>query len=306
MATKQFKLRAFRIENNIVTQKESNVMNLLETKLKTTIANDRRMLLNEKDKDEDLICNYNIKPNDYVWGSSLRITPSEEVLNIPDDLFKEERIVLQELDSLKDQGSIIYKSHFYFLISNKFLVTTLPGNITISRFQTYINWFLEDLRNEELFEFTPDVKDSPMYQLKNLKKISVSDPVLDEKTAENSGVDSLKSEKKLLSLNTLKGLFSDISSYDEAKLSEIVSAELLLKFRKPNQMSKEDYQSTLGAYLKPISDTDNITFYPKNGPSVKGSEILNIKEVQIEKLESKNISENQLMQEMEMFLRELK
>lgn len=51
MATKPFKLRAFKIENSIVTQSESNVMDLLESKLATTIANDRRMPLNQNDRE---------------------------------------------------------------------------------------------------------------------------------------------------------------------------------------------------------------------------------------------------------------
>lgn len=70
-------------------------------------------------------------------------------------------------------------------------------------------------------------------------------------------------------------------------------------------MSKQDYQNALGAYLKPISDTENVTFYTKSGQSVQGNDILNIKEVKVEKLESNNISESQLMQEMESFMREL-
>lgn len=273
-------------------------MEWLSQKLLNTVANERRMLLNEKDKEEDLICNYDLSNPNYLWGSSLRITPSDEVLNIPDNLFNEEKIILQELDSLNDSGEIIYKSHFYFLLSNEYLITTLPGNITISRFQTYINWFLMDLRNDILFEFTPMIKGSPIYQLRNLKRISVSDLIIEEK--------SNQSERKTLSLRMLKSLFSDVTSYDETLLSEIVSAELLLKFKKPKQMSKQEYQDALGAYLKPISDTDNITFFPKSGPPVKGKEILNIKEVEIERLESKNISEKHLMQQMELFLSELK
>lgn len=249
--------------------------------------------------EKDLICNYSIHSGKYIWGSSLRITPSDEVLNIPDSLFSQNRIELQELNSLEDQGTIIYKSHFYFLLSNSFLITTLPGNITISRFQTYINWFLENLREQEIFEFTPHVKNSPNYQLRNLNKISVSDPILEKE-------ESSSSERKMLSLDMLKNLFSDVSSYDETVLSDIVSAELLIKFKKPKQMNKEEYQNALGAYLKPISDTDNLTFYTKDGQSVNGSEILNVRQVKIEKLESNNISENQLMQEMELFLKELK
>lgn len=300
MSTKSFKLRAFKVQNNIVTQKQSEILNLLTSRLENTNAGQRRMALNQTDDDEDLICNYIIKPNDYVWGSSLRITPSENILNIPDTYFGKKKIVLQELESLKNQGKIIYKSHFYFLASSNFLVTTLPGNVTISRFQTYVNWFLSEVRDEEFFEFTPDIKDSPIYQLRSLKRIRILDSII-----EGQNDSSLKSERKKISLETLKSFFSDVNTFDETTLSEIVSAELFLKFKKPKIMTKENYQDALGSYLKPISDTDNVTFYPKKGQVVSGSEILNVKEVNIEKLKSGNINEKNLMQEMELFLREL-
>lgn len=305
MKTKPFKLRAFKIENPNITQTKSDVMDLLKQRLSETVANQRRMLLNQNDKDEDLICNYDDSNSKYIWGSILRISPSDEVLNIPDSLFEEEKIVLQELDNLKDQGSIIYKSHYYFLISNEYMITTLPGNTTVSRFQTYINWFLTNLRNE-VYEFTPMIIDAPIYQLKNLSKISIQDPILEENKDENTEDFSTYNEKKSLSLKYLKSLFSDVISFDEAKLNEIVSADLVLKFKKPAQMTKQDYQNALAAYMKPISDVDNVTFYPKNGSPVKGTEILRVKSVDIEKLESNNISEKGLMIQMEQFLSELK
>jgi hypothetical protein len=296
MAPKNFKLRAFKVENHRIDSSESNVMDLLGEHLSETVANDRRMVLNEKDSDQDLICNYNIINQNYIWGSMLRISPSNEVLDIPDSYFAEEKINLQDLETLKDQGQIVYKSHYYFLLTNRYLITTLPGNITISRFQTYINWFLTSLRDELLYEFTPMVIIPPIYQLRALSKIAIQDPIIE---VENE-------EKKFLSLSYLKDLFSDLESFDETKISEIVSAELLLKFKKPSKMTKQDYQGALGAYMKPISDTDNVTFYPKSGSPVKGSEILRVKPVKVERLESNNISENDLTQQMELYLSEIK
>ncbi len=185
------------------------------------------------------------------------------------------------------------------------MITTLSGNTTVSRFQTYINWFLTSLRSE-VYEFTPMIIDAPIYQLRNLSKIAIKDPIIEEKSEQNNEEFSTYNEKKPLSLKYLKGLFSDVMSFDEAMLNEIVSADLVLKFKKPTEMSKQDYQNTLGAYMKPISDVDNVTFYPKKGSPVKGREILRVKPVDIEKLESNNISEKDLMIQMEQFLSELK
>ncbi len=150
------------------------------------------------------------------------------------------------------------------MMDNKHIVTTLPGNTTINRFQTYINWFIESLRGESIYEFTPLITHQPRLRL------------------------------------------ADVKQFKEIEESDIVSAELLLKFKKPSSMDKKDYQRVLGAYMKPISDTDNITFYPKNAKPISGNEILMMKPIKVEKLESGKISVPDLTQKMEEYLLELR
>lgn len=71
-------------------------------------------------------------------------------------------------------------------------------------------------------------------------------------------------------------------------------------------MSEEEYQRLYGAYLKPISDIDNISFKDKNGNQIKGKDVLKTKNVNIETTETGELVEPQLNQEMIRFLNELK
>ena len=87
--------------------------------------------------------------------------------------------------------------------------------------------------------------------------------------------------------------------------NKILSAQLLVKFTKPRKMEEEDYEKLLGAYMKPISDADGVTFKLKNGKKITGSNILRTKNVEIEMIDDVRISEPALIQEMEEFLREL-
>ena len=84
--------------------------------------------------------------------------------------------------------------------------------------------------------------------------------------------------------------------------NKILSAQLLVKFTKPRKMEEEDYEKLLGAYMKPISDADGVTFKLKNGKKITGSNILRTKNVEIEMIDDVRISEPALIQEMEEFL----
>ena len=85
----------------------------------------------------------------------------------------------------------------------------------------------------------------------------------------------------------------------------IVQAQLVLKIRKPNKKEEADFENILGSTMKPIGDTDDITFKLKNGKTIKGSTILVTKEVEIELTEDGLISEKALMLEMLDFLKRL-
>jgi len=308
MATKKkkFTLRAFEIQNPILTRQHSNLRELLSQRLDQTIVDQRRMPINSQDKDEDLICNYEENDNDFIWGSILRVCPSDNVLNIPDDLFQEDKIDLQVLDSLQDQGELMYRSHYYFLISNSRLITTLPRTTTITRLQTYINWFLEKLRGKEIYEFSPMIENAPILNLAAVRqlKVDMHDPIhnMDD-------TDTSSQSKSMLDvpLNFLREAMSDVSGLDETVLSQIISAKLLISLkRKPKDMDKDTYsKAMLSAYLKPMADLDHVTLYPRVGKPINGSEITKTEDIEVDQLASNNIAEKELKLKMESYLRSI-
>lgn len=303
-STRKFKLRAFQIENTSLKSNSSDVLRLLNQKLKSSILQDRRLILNPNDpgKEEDLICNYLIPKEKYVFGTMLRIRSSENLVDIPNNSFKESTIEIESLDYLELESDMIYHSHYYFLLDDDYLITTLRGNITIKRLQTYINWILEDLREDIFYEFTPLITTQPDFNLSELRSVKFIDPAIND---DITGVEKSYIEKKNLPLKWLKKILNDVKSLDTIALSEIISAELVFKFVKPTSMNKKDYQRALSAQLKPVSDTDNVIYYPKKGRPVKGDDLLRVKEVEIDTTESAKISEEDLRQEMEKFLIEL-
>jgi hypothetical protein len=300
---KSQRLRAFRIENNEITQSNSGLLNNLTNKLNGSKAENRSMQLNSEDikREEDLISDFNINDQNFVSGVVLRIVHSEDVPNIPDEYLKHEKIPMSELENIEAGTSIIYKDHYYFLLNNDFIVTNLQSNLPIKRLQVYLNWLLEKERGTVLYEFTPVVAPQRETKLSDINKITVKDSIVNANNQESTG-----HRKFALSLDLLTDLIKDVSSLDQIIENNIVSAELLIKFTKPRKMSEEDYQKIMGAYMKPISETDDITFSTKKHGTIKGSDILKTKIVDIELTETNKINEPQLYQEMEKFLNELK
>lgn len=66
----------------------------------------------------------------------------------------------------------LYKGHYYFSLSDNYLVTDLPGNITIKRLQTYLNWLVE-----QSYDISPCIEKSMAKHLSEIKQIIVQDPL---------------------------------------------------------------------------------------------------------------------------------
>jgi hypothetical protein len=297
-------LRAFRIENNEITQSNSGILNNLATELNGSKVENRRMRLNKEDVkcEEDLIADFNGNEQNLISGVVLRVTHAEDVPNIPDEFLQHEKISINELDAVVTGNSLIGKEHYYFLLDNSFVITNLQRNITITRFQAYINWLLEKKRGTTLYEFTPIIKLQEEILLSDIDKIIMKDPSV----GKNEEKSDTGHKKFKLNLNDIPNIFSDVVSLDEMIENNIISAELLISFKKPRKMSMDYYQRMLGAYMKPISDTDNISFNTKKHGKIKGSDINRVKFVEIELTETGKMNEPQLYQEMEKFLNELK
>lgn len=157
---KKLTLRAVKISNPSITKPNSGILGFMEKVLtEESKAADRRMPLNAEDPDRELLANYIWPPSrSFLFGMMLRITPAESGGMISEDLFNQRTITMAEVTAGSPDKSQ-YKDHFYFAVSNDYLVTTLPGNINIGRLQTYINWLLERVRGDRYFGRTIETGD---------------------------------------------------------------------------------------------------------------------------------------------------
>ncbi|ASM07381.1 hypothetical protein [Serratia marcescens] len=315
---KKVTLRAFEVKNSSLTQASSNAKPLLLKKLdELKAAKNRCMILNHEDpnQERDLISYFKeAAASNSVFCTMLRISSDSDVQHITDSLFEREFFTMDEIDNEHIDTSAICKSHYYFSLSDDFLVTNLPGNKTITRLQTYLSWFT----NNELLELTPAISATDKTLLSDLKGIVVKDPDPIGEGSSNSGASpspagtAMAESSKTIKLTDqvlelLKKSISGTKTFDEIAFGQMISAELLIKFNKPRKMSIQEYQKVLGAYLKPVSDLDNVTFKRKDGKSeVKGRDLLRTQTVEIETTQSGKIVEQHLLQEMSRFLLELK
>lgn len=305
-------LRAFSLVNTDLKHNETNLLSLLCLKLKDSVMNDRRMLINPDDpqREEDLIANFDLRMKRNVCvmvvGTMLRIASVDDIPNITDDILNKEKVDIETLESIKSDSKVIYKSHYYFAVNNEYLVVSLPSNRTINAYQTYINEYLKDVREDILYEFTPLLTKSQKVKFDDVKSIKIGSkdyPIGSNSNKETDTSPLLVKKIKNVARGVLKELMEENKDLKQILDEEIVSAELVLKISKKKNKAKET-EKALSSFLKPISDTDGIELKTKNG-RVTAADIFKTKLVPIELTESKHISELQLFQEMEKFLSEL-
>lgn len=305
---KEIKLRAFKVINKDLKKSSSDLMKLLKQRLNNSVVKDRMMVLNAEDefKESDLIANFDVKKDSYIFGSIMRVTQKEEVPQLPDSFLNESRIDIEELKSLTETTSLIYKSHYYFMLNDDYVITTLPVSTTIKCMETYINSILDELRGDSLFGFNTMMKKQGQVKLGEIKDIRIKNSTVPVSAMKQKSTEQTYVQKMVdISFSTVKHFMSEKTNISEEDLQQIVSAELLIKFARPKGMKKEVYNEKLGAIMNPISDTDDIIFYTKSGP-VTGSEIMWIEPIKVEMTENKRISEKDLKLQMEEFLLKLK
>lgn len=305
-------LRAFSLVNTDLKHNETNLLSLLCLKLKDSVMNDRRMLINPDDpqREEDLIANFDLRMKRNVCvmvvGTMLRIASVDDIPNITDDILNKEKVDIETLESIKSDSKVIYKSHYYFAVNNEYLVVSLPANRTINAYQTYLNEYLKDVREDILYEFTPLLTKSQKVKFDDVKSIKIGSkdyPIGSNSNKETDTSPLLVKKIKNVARGVLKELMEENKDLKQILDEEIVSAELVLKISQKKNKAKET-EKALSSFLKPISDTDGIELITKNG-KVTAADIFKTKLVSIELTESKHISELQLFQEMEKFLSEL-
>ncbi|MEB6679313.1 hypothetical protein [Acinetobacter lwoffii] len=275
------KLRAFEIINSDVNKSQSDLGDKLRVCLTSSITvNERRMRLNAEDpqEEEDLISDFakNSKDPDPIFCTMLRVALGNNVQHVDNTLFSKQNFTLTELHNSTVDAEAIYKNHYYFAVNNNFLVTNLPGNLTITRLQTYLNWLLN-----ELYEINPMVADEAMPELSQIKDIIVRDPVFhssnegDKPNNKKSAFDLTKA-----ALDSVINALSDTKDLSTHELEQMISAKLIIEFRKPKKDDDEKIKRAFGALLKPVADLENFEFTTRVCPHLALHQI-NIQAIRI-------------------------
>ena len=305
---KKFTLRAFKIGNPSMTTPNSGILEMLNKKLTPELTSgERRMALNSDEPDKELLANYSWSgSNSYLFGMMLRVIPAENGGMISDNLFDQHMITMSQVSAGSSSDSQ-YKGHFYFALNNDYLVTTLSGNTNISRLQTYLNWLLESVRDTRLFEFTEMTKVPDGVPLSQLKEIQFVGGGSVTTTRPTEGEQNFSLSLKDLSSSILRSVVCDTTSLDTILENRLIEARLLLKVKgKPKDMAEEEFHRVMGAIVTNVTNDEGLILRTEDGNKYTGAEIKVKKHVSVECIEANRIVEEQLKQEMERFLGEIR
>ena len=271
-------------------------------------AAQRRMPLNAEDPDRDLLANFTWATNNaYIFGMMLRIIPADNGGVISEELFNQPTITMAQVNAGHPNQSQ-YKDHYYFALNNYYLVTSLAGNINIDRLQTYINWLLESVRGERLFQLTELTKLPDGVQLSQIKDIQfVGGGNTITATPTNNQPTTLSAKLVSLTDDLLGRLIGDTASLAEIRSNQLIEARLFLKLKsKPKDMAQDEFQRVIGAIATNITNDSGIMVRTKDGNKYTGAAVKVKKPVSVECVEANRIVEEQLKQQMELFLTEVK
>ena len=303
------RLRAFRIENPCFTESHSGILGLLQQVLtEESTAAQRRMTLNAESPDRELLANFTwAKNNVYLFGLMLRVIPADTGGVMDERLFSQRIITMADINEGNSSQSQ-YKDHFYFAINNNFLVTNLAGNINIDRLQTYINWLLEGARGERLFRFTELAKLPDGVPLSDIKDIQLVGGGMASAAPAERKQTTLVAKLGSITNDLLGQVFgSDTDSLEKIRASQLVEAKLVLKIKRRNRgLSVEEYKRVMSAVATNVTNDSGIVVRTKTGNKFTGESVKVKKAVSIQCIGPNRLVEEQLKQQMEQFLGELR
>lgn len=303
-------LRAFFIHNPELDKTSSDLFQKLKETLKNSkCANERRMELNSDDpsNEEDLLSYFSDSTTSSAsqFCTMLRLAPGKDVQHISNTLFNKSKFSISDLDNTELDAAAIHKSHYYFSISENFLVTNLPGNTTILRLQTYLNWLTNGL-----YQINPVVEPSKVQQLSDIRNITVTDPISGSHHVASQAreAETKKSVFNLAAyaLESVRKMLNETSNLSDHDLSQMISARLIIEFARPKKADSEEMKKAYSALLKPVADLDHLSIRTRDNKTItKGSDILRKKSVKIDLTEGGRTNEQTVQQEMIRFLLEL-
>lgn len=189
------------------------------------------------------------------------------------------------------------KDYYYFLLTNKYLVSNIRTTYPVSRITNYLNAIMgSDYKFKDIITSPPNIN------ISDIKKIEINDIL---------NIDLEGKETKLINIPNFQDMLSYFFDNNETlkSLQEngILKAQMLLTVnKKPKDMSQEDYKRLLSGVITPLKEDVNASILTKSNERINSDNLKLTKTVQISIESNKKLNEEQLQIEMSTFAKEQK
>ena len=298
---KKVTVRSFKITNTQLSENSSGILNMLKNILTPESTIDaRKMKLSEEEQDEDVMAYYKWYKNDsLLFGTMMCIMPATAGGVLTPELLNKNTLTQDDvINGQNNQWQI--KDHFFFLTDDKYLLVSLPSSRSIERFQTYLNYLLEDIRTS-VIDVQPVLVTASDLGVKKIRSIVIGNQTISTSPELNKISTWLKSVPKELVQSILK----QQDSLDEIDLDQLISAELVIKIKNKPKKGLKDSEKIVGAFLKPTTTNSGVVINTDKG-QFKGQDVQHKETLEIQVTDSGNIIYENMKLKMEQVLQSIK
>lgn len=299
---KKVTVRSFKITNTQLSENSSGILGMLKSILTPDSTIDaRKMKLSEEEPDEDVMAYYKWYKNDtLLFGTMMCIMPATAGGVLTPELLNKNTLTQDDVINGQDNQWQI-KDHFFFLTDDQYLIVSLPSSRSIERFQTYLNYLLEDIRTS-VIDVQPILVTASDLGVKKIRSIVIGTQTIDASPELNKISTWLKSVPKELVQSILK----QQDSLDEIDLDQLISAELVIKIKnKAKKSALKDSEKIVGAFLKPTTTNSGVVINTDKG-QFKGQDVQHKETLEIQVTDSGNIIYENMKLKMEQVLQSIK
>lgn len=192
----------------------------------------------------EMLSNFKCTPN-YIIGVIMTFKPINTTNSLDDDFFKNNKLLLSDLEHENFNEKFTYDNHYYFAVTkNKILLSTIHHSS--SRFIIFINNFLKNI----YIDLIPFVKKINNVQLKDISKIIINNNYLDY---------NIYKDKNELLKNFLPKYFNQVELIKD--ITEHIETEITLRINKNDKLEH---------LLKHFEHFENVRFFINKGKFKKG------------------------------------
>lgn len=299
---KRLTVRSFKLTNNQMSENSSGILGMLKSILTAdSTIEARKMKLSEAESDEDVMAYYKWYKNEsLLFGTMMCIMPATVGGVLTPELLCKNTLTQEDvINGQDDQWQI--KDHFFFLTDDNYLIVSLPSSRSIERFQTYLNFLLEEKRTS-IIDLQPVLVTATDLGVKKIKSIVIGSQIVSASQEMNNICTWLKNVPKELVQSILK----QQNSLEEIDLDQLISAELVIKIKnKAKRGSIKDSEKLVGALLKPTTTDSGVVINTDKG-QFKGHDVQHKETFEIQVTDAGNPIYENVKLKMEQVLQNLR